>query len=674
MIEGEFQVERRPCQQKVLPYSVWRSYAWAGLPRCSWAEDSKTVDPAYRHASAESVERWRDMKYGLRICWGQFSLWEIEASWPLREMSPAQKRDYFDLYKRFNPTNFDAEKWMDLLERGGLKYLTIPTKHHDGFSLYDTKTRVERRVDWTAPGGPKIESCDVAYSIMDGPFHRDIVKELCDAAHSRGIGIDLYFSHIDWYDADFRMEPFHPFYDKHFNGQTDPAGYARMVRRHREQIRELLTNYGKVDMMCLDMELPAFCWPEIKETIMMARRLQPDCLFRNRGIGAYGDYHTPENWVPHTEKSPASELPWMVIYNLAKLYAYDPEPANYKPGSWIVANLIDIVAKGGNFMVILGPDAKGNFHPKAVQALEYAGDWLKINGEAIYKTRIYKYYHEGERVRYTRSKDGKYVYAISLQWPGEQLKLRLVRPRAGSQITMLGAGEHLNWRRDKDGVLIDLPAELQNESRRPCKQAYVFKIERGEDVPESMGEIADAEDVAAAPAVKEADRVPDLKLDETETVVLEKARNGLPAKSKVVATPSFPNYRLAPIVDGIKLRKDMGWQESSWVSEEDASPHGIELRLSKPARGGRFQITWGYDINNDEGGRWWISRNYCIQIKNKAESPWKTVLSVKDNQSAIGSYPLPDEPFRFLRVVQLPGGGHKLRPNLMWVGQVELTD
>ncbi len=169
-------------------------------------------------------------------------------------------------------------------------------------------------------------------------------------------------------------------------------------------------------------------------------------------------------------------------------------------------------------------------------------------------------------------------------------------------------------------------------------------------------------------------RVPELKLDETVTVVLDKARNGLPAKTVVVATPSFPNYRLTPIVNGIKQRKDMGWQEASWVSEEDSAAHGIEIRLGKAVRCGQFQITWAYDINNNEGGRWWISRNYCIQVKNKADSPWKTVLRVKDNQSAIGSYPLPDEPFHFLRVVQMPGGGHKLRPNLMWVGQIELTD
>jgi hypothetical protein len=182
--------------------------------------------------------------------------------------------------------------------------------------------------------------------------------------------------------------------------------------------------------------------------------------------------------------------------------------------------------------------------------------------------------------------------------------------------------------------------------------------------------------IAAAPvrgAEPEA-KVPDLKLDDSATVELDKARNGLPAKTVVIATPAFPNYNLAPVVDGVKQRKDLGWQEGSWASEEDESPHGIELRLSKPARGGRFQITWAYDINNLEGGHWYISRKYCVQIKEKASSPWKTVVRVKDNQSAIGSYPLPDESFRFLRLVQLPGGGDSTRPDIMWVGQVELTE
>ena len=173
---------------------------------------------------------------------------------------------------------------------------------------------------------------------------------------------------------------------------------------------------------------------------------------------------------------------------------------------------------------------------------------------------------------------------------------------------------------------------------------------------------------------KPAQPVPDLKLDDTTSVVLKKAGNGMAANTQLISTPSFPNYNLAPVVDGIRNRQELGWQQNAWASEEDPSPHGIEIRLGKPARGGRFQVTWAYDVNNDAGGRWWISRNYCIQIKKQAGTSWQTVVRVKDNQSAIGSYPLPDEPFSFLRIVQLPQGGHPLRPNMMWVGQVELTE
>jgi hypothetical protein len=169
-------------------------------------------------------------------------------------------------------------------------------------------------------------------------------------------------------------------------------------------------------------------------------------------------------------------------------------------------------------------------------------------------------------------------------------------------------------------------------------------------------------------------KAPELKLDETMAVVLHKPRNGLPANTKIVATPAFPNYSLNPIVDGIRERMDMGWQEAAWVSEEDTSAHGIEVRLGSPKRGGRFQITWAYDRNNTEGGRWWPSRNYLVQVKESAGLPWKTVVRAHDNQSTIGSYPLPEAPFRFLRVVQLPGGGDPQRPNLMWVGQIELTE
>jgi alpha-L-fucosidase len=457
------------------------AFLLGGLAQPSRAADGpKDLDPSYQHASPEAYERWRDLKYGLRIHWGIYSQYGVEASWPLKKMTPEKKQEYFESYKTFNPTQFDAEQWMKLFECCGVKCFAFTTKHHDGFSMWDTKTRVKRRVNWTAPNGPHMEDCDLAYSIMETPFKRDIVRELMDAAHRHRIAVDLYFSHIDWFDADFRMDKWNPFGDKNYTPQSDPDAYARFAMRHREQIREILSNYGPVEMMCLDMALPDFCWPEVKQTVLMARRIQPDVLFRERGIGAYGDYTTPENWVPTSEglTDKRVDRPWMVIHTLSGQFAYDPVGSKYKPGSWILTNLIDIVAKGGNFMPSIGPDAQGKFHPTAIQQLEYVGDWLKVNGEAIYKTRPWTQCKEGDAIRFTRTKDSKYVYAISLKWPDERLVLRSLRAREGSLIRMLGVSEPLKWSVTAGGELeIQIPARLQKESARPCQQAYTFKIE-----------------------------------------------------------------------------------------------------------------------------------------------------------------------------------------------------
>jgi alpha-L-fucosidase len=456
-----------------------------------YVEDAPDND--YIHASEKAYESFRDIKFSVRIHWGVYSKWNIEASWPLLNMSNEKKQEYQSLYKTFNPVDFDANEWMDWFKRCGMQAFAFTTKHHDGFSMWHTATRVKRRANYLNPPESVIEDCDLAYSIEETPFRRDIVKELCDAAHRKGIKIDLYFSHPDWYDADFRPYVNHPLTALNVKEQGSaadgmnfdekkivppnrtPEETARMIARHREQLRELLTNYGKIDMICLDMWLGKDVWQQIKETMKLARHWSPETMFRARGIGNYGDYFQPEQFVPGDKEN--TGMPWMSICLLGKLFACDPVAENYKGAGWVIHNLIDCVAKGGSFMVCVGPDETGKFHPVAVKQLEEVGDWLRINGEGIYETRECSRWKENE-VWFTRSKNSKRVYAFVQKWTSEKtLLIPSVTPRKGSRVHMFGYKKPLKWTQTEQGVRLEIPAELQSPENLPCQHAWGFKFD-----------------------------------------------------------------------------------------------------------------------------------------------------------------------------------------------------
>jgi alpha-L-fucosidase len=448
-------------------------------------------DADYFHASREAFEKFKDMKYGIRIHWGVYGIPKYErVSWDFLYSSDEDRQQYQQLYKSFNPVDFDSEQWMSFFKKSGFNCLAFTAKHHDGFSMFDTKTRVRRRVNYRSPNKPDIEECDLAYSIMETPFKRDIVKELCESARKHGLRIDLYFSHPDWYDADFRPYAYHPlqtpqsknnvektfleYYPKTIMPPADTAAVKRMVMRHRTQVKELLTNYGKIDMICFDQWFDSTLWPELKQTIKMARSLQPDVMFRGRGIGNYGDYFTPEAFVPEDKEH--TDMAWMVIYPLGINFGYDNNAERYKGSKWIIHNLIDAVSKGGNFMVGVGPDGTGKFHPKAIEQIEEAGRWLKVNGEAIYATRSREHYREGDDIRYTISKDSSTVYAFSLKWPGKEMTLSTVTPLKNMSIHLLGHEKPLRWRYRNKRLIILMPHELQDEKNRSTQHAWSFRI------------------------------------------------------------------------------------------------------------------------------------------------------------------------------------------------------
>ncbi|HKT13569.1 MAG TPA: alpha-L-fucosidase, partial [Terriglobia bacterium] len=275
--------------------------------------------------------------------------------------------------------------------------------------------------------------------------------------------------HVDWHDPAFAWDPYNFYYDPNFTPQSDPRRWQKFIDQERKQLTELLTWYGPIDLLSLDIAWPPDASKDIADLAMMVRKLQPNILMRRRGIGPYGDYYTPEREVP----GGFAEGNWMVIYPGGQAFSYLPNDV-YRPKEWVLESLIDIVAKGGNFQVGYGPMPNGTWPQDTVERLSYVGDWLNVNGEAIYATRSWKVYKQGEDVRFTRSKDSRNLFAISLKWPGNRFVVDSVRAVPGSPVLMLGVEKPLRWQQQGSSVAIEIPPEVA--ANKPCQQAFVMKI------------------------------------------------------------------------------------------------------------------------------------------------------------------------------------------------------
>ena len=456
--------------------------------RVIWTEMPEvTVEPDYKHASPEAYEKFLDMKFGMFIHFGTYTQIGLLESWSAEfQKAPSSFMDiYYTLYQSFNPTEFNADEWASLAKRAGMQFFQCTTKHHEGFCLYDTKTKTKalRRIGSQARESVyPIEECEINYSVMDTPFKRDIIEELVRAFRKEDLGIGLYFSHFDWNDPNFRWDPSNRNYDPNYGSDTHPEQWKAFIEREREQLHEILTKYGEIDQIFFDGTWYGFAWEEMKSIIKEIRKLQPNCMFSDRGLGPYADFTSPERWIP--KKSEDDRLKgrasvWQACDVIGTHWSWVPGE-KYKKKEDLLTKLIDSVAKGGTLSLDINPMPNGKFPQETIDILEYMGRWLQINGEAIYFTRKWevKIQEEstgGKNIYYTSSKDKSTIYAIHFGWPASIVKLTDIIPKFGSEIRMLGVDQPLSWKIEGGFLIIDVLEELNNKI--PCEFAYSFKIE-----------------------------------------------------------------------------------------------------------------------------------------------------------------------------------------------------
>lgn len=435
------------------------------------------------------LSQWGKIKFGLLMHWGTYSQWGIVESWSLcpedegwtQRKGPyahdwySYKQAYENLKTTFNPVKFNPEKWALAAKNAGMKYVVFTTKHHDGFNMFDTK-----QSDY------KITSATSPFSTHP---RANVTKEIFNAFRDQGFMTGAYFSKPDWNTPDYWWKYFPP---KDRNVSYDPKKYPEKWESFKKftynQIEELMTGYGKIDILWLDGGWvrpfssvdTSVDWQrtithnqdiDMPNIARMARTHQPGLLVVDRTVhGEYENYVTPEQQVPATYLP----YPWESCMTLGNSWSYVPND-QYKSSRKVIHLLTEIVSKNGNLLLNIGPGPDGEWDPKAYARLEDIGKWMQVNGEAIYDTEADPAIPSQGKWVFTKKQDCIYaIYQIAENEAiSENYTLNITAALPIKQVQILGLNQKINFKQNLNNLLISTPVKKLN----PTSEALVFKIQ-----------------------------------------------------------------------------------------------------------------------------------------------------------------------------------------------------
>lgn len=349
-------------------------------------------------------------RFGLFIHWGTYSAAARHEWVKYREEIPDD--EYQKYFQRFNPDLYDPVSWAREAKNAGMKYFVVTTKHHEGFCLWDSAL-----TDYKAP---------------NTPAGRDLLAPMVEAFKAEGLKVGFYYSLIDWHHPEYPIDGMHPMRN---NVAFRESQKHRDIAKYREylhgQVRELLTQFGKIDIMWFDFSYPHADWGWSKgkgrddwhseELIAMVRHLQPHILVNDRLDLEDADIRTPEQIQPRECMTVGGKpVVWEACQTLNGSWGYDRDNLDWKSAEMLVQMLVDAVSKGGNMLLNVGPNARGEFEPKAVDRLRAIGDWMRLHGRAIYGCTRSEFTPPPD-CRYTQN--GNRLYLHFFAWPFGEVHL-----------------------------------------------------------------------------------------------------------------------------------------------------------------------------------------------------------------------------------------------------------